>query len=382
VLSFAEAAFTLVEMLVVIAIIGILAGILLPALVAARERGREASCSNNLRQLYLAMDMYCTHNGEYYLSAARDFQSTNLERWHGRKDAIINPATGLQATDAYGNPQWSAYFDPALGKLAPYLGFIVPQQLTDSSGNPLEDATGNPLCPPFDFRSDAGKIKQCPTFVGNFQTANSYELGCGGYGMNHAYVGSSEYNTPIYYTNTVSPTNPLGVPSTSDAKFDVEDGASLASIRVPAQTILLADTAATDGSGNLIEYSFAEPNYITNAALANPVTYDTDPNPNYPMDAVIVNWPPSSLPANTPPTSLTPSIHFRHTGYANVLWCDGHASSEGPLYSRTTTVYNSSWASVSVNNAQYKLGWFGPDDNSLFQRQKNSAPVVHNVTPP
>ncbi|MDD2710829.1 MAG: prepilin-type N-terminal cleavage/methylation domain-containing protein [Verrucomicrobiae bacterium] len=59
-------AFTLIELLVVIGVIALLAGLLFPALRAARDRGRLAACLNNLKQIHFALESYANENDENY----------------------------------------------------------------------------------------------------------------------------------------------------------------------------------------------------------------------------------------------------------------------------------------------------------------------------
>jgi prepilin-type N-terminal cleavage/methylation domain-containing protein len=100
-----SAAFTLVELLVVITIIGILIALLLPAVQSAREAARRAHCANNLKQLGLAVQAFAEANGHLPSGSVHSGSSAANERHHHMNWAVaILPHLEQQALFNAYNP--------------------------------------------------------------------------------------------------------------------------------------------------------------------------------------------------------------------------------------------------------------------------------------
>ncbi len=177
----------------------------------------------------------------------------------------------------------------------------------DSADEPFD-----PLRGPLVEYLSSGKVKECPCrvrFVKGETWEQSFEKGCGGYGYNMIYIGSRLW--------------------CGGSSLEQIYGCTARTLEItkPDRTLMFAD-AAFNQNGNLIEYSFTEPYFwIRKGKLQN----------KHPF----------------------PSIHFRHDGWANIGWADGHVSSCLKADCKDSDAYNAAFDSM-------ELGWFEPMGNSLF----------------
>lgn len=153
-------AFTLVELLVVIAIIGVLVGLLLPAVQAAREAARRMSCSNNLKQIGLAVHNYessqqslpaaWSHpgnsSGDGWSSLARLLPYLEQSNLADEIDYGVGYGLSTVNTTSGGTQRLASMRVPT---------YLCPSEIND---NLRTDSAGNPYHYPLNYGANAGRF--------------------------------------------------------------------------------------------------------------------------------------------------------------------------------------------------------------------------------
>jgi prepilin-type N-terminal cleavage/methylation domain-containing protein/prepilin-type processing-associated H-X9-DG protein len=131
-----RAAFTLVELLIVVGIIAVLIALLLPSLQRAREHANRIACLSNLRQLGMAVIMYTNNNRGYFPAPSADsgLVTADPNAWN-RDDWIY----------------WRPGRDPNESALVPYLAGRFDERLYRCPSDVIENHINSPTWGRYDY---------------------------------------------------------------------------------------------------------------------------------------------------------------------------------------------------------------------------------------
>jgi len=208
--------FTLIELLVVIAIIAILIGLLLPAVQKVREAAARAKCSNNLKQLGLALHGYHDVNG--FFPRPQFVTGTSYSppvSWI----ALVLPYIEQAAIGQQVNPAIQAYVSAASPNVNQNLGqylippITCPSAIANESTSTIDQATGG-------IRAKASH------YVGNSGPKGTNPANGQAYGLNPSTQGGNAADGILPYMPGLQ-TAVTPVPAPSSIRItDITDGTS------------------------------------------------------------------------------------------------------------------------------------------------------------
>jgi len=267
-----RAAFTLVELLVVIAIIGTLVGLLLPAVQAAREAARRTSCTNNLKQVGLALQNY------------HEARRTLPEGW------LCDSTAGDGDGDEGVGWGWAARVLPYVEEDAVSKGIDIKIPIASASATLLSKVISGYLCP-----SDAAAGN--PTF----------NVGAEGGSCDHKTPDANPSSPAVMVTRT----NYVGMFGSNNPEAEAfrGNGTFFANSRVPfrhitdglSKTIMAGERDSTMGGSLWIGMIEGKCEAIVR------VVAEGDHPPN-----------------GDPAARHFEDVSSRHAGGANVVFADGH----------------------------------------------------------
>ncbi len=322
--------FTLVELLVVITIIGILIALLLPAVQAAREAARRMQCSNNLKQLGMAMHNFESANGTFPPGTFNAVSFTP-NQWpcymhfmmpflelQGYYDTIRGPKFDM------GNPWESSvsltWRNSAVNALAPQV-FHCPSDFL--GGNCVDWSSLRP-----------GLEMTKSNYLGIFSGLRDGDI----FNVNAGYV----YTTP--------PRDRWAAfgPYKGRLLSDITDGTS----NTMAMAEYLKGVDARDTRGVFLSpragMTFLYANNGPNSMIADNLTYQLCPNGG------MVDEPSQNLPCTPgPDAENSASPRSRHAGGVNAVFCDGSVH----FISDTIRSYAPPTGSTNPPGAWQCLGW-------------------------